>query len=176
MPRAIASAPAARPGRPTIRTLLAYRLHRLANQISRSAALHYRAQFGVSLAEWRTVALLGASAPLSLNELARSAGLHKSQMSRVVAGLVSRGLARRGPDARDGRTIRIALTASGRRLYDGLIAAADGRNERLLGCLSGAERRSLATVLQKLEQEARSLVLQEQFAAGGPRRRVKEPA
>src|SRR5882762_10420026 len=74
-----------------IRDLLSYRLHTVANLLSRGAELRYRREFGVSLWEWRTIALLGAaSEPLSLNHLAHAAGIHKSQMSRVVSGLAKR--------------------------------------------------------------------------------------
>jgi len=85
----------------TIRDLLSYRLHVVANLLSRGAAMRYRREFGVSLWEWRTVALLGAQAPRSLNDLAAAAGLDKSQMSRVVAGLVERGIVARGADETD---------------------------------------------------------------------------
>ena len=43
-----------------IRELISYRLHTVANLLSRGAELRYRREFGVSLWEWRTVALLGA--------------------------------------------------------------------------------------------------------------------
>ncbi|MDH4325630.1 MAG: MarR family transcriptional regulator, partial [Betaproteobacteria bacterium] len=59
------------PTAPTIRELLSYRLHVVANLLSRGAELRYRREFGVSLWEWRTIALLGgAHEALSLNELA----------------------------------------------------------------------------------------------------------
>ncbi len=75
---------------PGIRDLLSYRLHVVANLLSRGAELRYRREFGVSLWEWRTVALLGgAHGAQSLNELARAAGIDKSQMSRVVSGLAA---------------------------------------------------------------------------------------
>ena len=74
-----------------IRDLLSYRVHVVANLLSRGAELRYRREFGVSLWEWRTIALLGASdEPLSLGHLARAAGIDKSQMSRVVSGLAKR--------------------------------------------------------------------------------------
>ena len=44
-----------------IRDLLSYRVHVVANLLSRGAELRYRREFGVSLWEWRTIALLGAS-------------------------------------------------------------------------------------------------------------------
>jgi len=86
-----------------IRELLSYRLHEVANLLSRGAELRYRREFGVSLWEWRTLALLGAATePLSLGHLARAAGIHKSQMSRVVSGLARRKLVVRGRNASPG--------------------------------------------------------------------------
>src|ERR671918_242293 len=71
-----------------IRELLSYRVHVVANLLSRGAELRYRREFGVSLWEWRTMALLGAAEEaLSLGHLAHAAGIDKSQMSRVVSGL-----------------------------------------------------------------------------------------
>src|SRR3954454_17537460 len=103
-----------------IRDLLSYRLHVVANLLSRSAELRYRREFGVSLWEWRTVALLGgAQEPLSLNELARSAGIDKSQMSRVVSGLTRRRIVLRAADSNDARGVRLALSKAGRKLYEG---------------------------------------------------------
>ena len=94
---------------PTIKELLSYRLHQVANLLSRGAEMRYRREFGVSLWEWRTVALLGGAAePQSLNELARAAGMDKSQMSRVVAGLAAKKIVVRETDANDARGIRLS--------------------------------------------------------------------
>src|SRR4051812_49770924 len=79
-----------------IQDLLSYKLHRVANLLSRGAELRYRREFGVSLWEWRTLALLGAAEePMSLVQLAKAAGVDKGQMSRVVTGLADRRLVRR---------------------------------------------------------------------------------
>ena len=107
---------------PTIRELLSYRLHQVANLLSRGAEMRYRREFGVSLWEWRTVALLGGGAePQSLNELARAAGMDKGQMSRVVSGLTRRRIVFRETDVNDARSIRLSLTRSGKNLYRKLI-------------------------------------------------------
>src|SRR5690242_15186122 len=120
-----------------IRDLLSYRLHVVANLLSRGAELRYRREFGVSLWEWRTLALLGAvTEPLSLNHLAHSAGIHKSQMSRVVSGLARRRLVRRAADPADARGVQIALSKVGRKVYDGLIRAAAERDAAFRDCLS----------------------------------------
>jgi DNA-binding MarR family transcriptional regulator len=143
----------------TIRELLSYRLHRVANLLSRGAEMRYRREFGVSLWEWRTVALLGgALEPQSLNELARAAGMDKGQMSRVVSNLTARKIVSRETDANDARGIRLSLTVAGGKLYRKLIKAAAERNGAFLGCLSARERACLELAMTKLAREARSFI------------------
>jgi DNA-binding MarR family transcriptional regulator len=142
--------------------LLSYRLHMVANLLSRGAELRYRREFGVSLWEWRTIALLGAvTEPLSLNHLAHAAGIHKSQMSRVVSGLTRRKLVLRAADADDARGVRLTLSRSGRRLYEGLIGAAAERDAAFRNCLSIRERQIFDQALMKLAGQARELIQQE---------------
>jgi len=142
-----------------IRELISYRLHTVANLLSRGAELRYRREFGVSLWEWRTVALLGAvTAPLSLNHLAHAAGIHKSQMSRVVSGLTRRKLVLR---AANGREVALTLTKPGRRLYEGLISAASERDRAFNNCLSRNEKEVLERCLSKLAGQARELIRKE---------------
>ena len=147
---------------PTIKELLSYRLHRVANLLSRGAEMRYRREFGVSLWEWRTVALLGgAREAQSLNELARAAGMDKSQMSRVVSGLTRRKIVLRGADASDARGIRLSLTPLGKTLYQKLIRAVAERNDAFLGCLSAQERKCLEQAMTKLAHEARGFIQKE---------------
>jgi DNA-binding MarR family transcriptional regulator len=147
---------------PGIRDLLSYRLHVVANLLSRGAELRYRREFGVSLWEWRTVALLGgAPGAQSLNELARAAGIDKSQMSRVVSGLAARRLVLRAIDAADGRGVKLTLTRAGRTLYQGLMRAAAQRNDAFLDCLDAKERAAFDAALGKLAARARAFIERE---------------
>ena len=145
----------------TIHHLLSYHLHRVANLISRSAAIRYRRECDVSLAEWRTLALLGADGPMTLNEVARAAGLAKSQMSRVVAGLVRHGLVLRKTASTDARSAQLTLSASGKRTCASLTRASNERNRRLLQCLDSTEQQVIFAVLSKLSAEARRLAQDE---------------
>ena len=150
---------------PGIRDLLSYRLHVVANLLSRGAELRYRREFGVSLWEWRSIALLGgAQGALSLNELSRAAGIDKSQMSRVVSGLAARGLVLRAIDANDARGVRLTLARAGRKLYDGLIRAAADRNDAFLDCLSAKEHAAFDEALAKLAARAREFIERERSA------------
>jgi DNA-binding MarR family transcriptional regulator len=148
-----------------IRDLLSYRLHTVANLLSRGAELRYRREFGVSLWEWRSIALLGGAAgPLSLNELARSAGIDKSQMSRVMTGLAKRGIVVREVDAADGRGVQLALSKTGRKLYSGLIKAAGHRDAAFKSCLSEKEKQVFDRALGKLAHQAREFIQREKTA------------
>jgi DNA-binding MarR family transcriptional regulator len=161
--------------RSEIRDLISFRIHAVANLLSRGAALTYRREFGVSLMEWRTLALLGAHQPLSLNELARHAGLDKSQMSRVVAGLTERGLVLRGMDSRDGRGVRLTLTRAGLAMYEGLIASANRRNDAFAAVLNPSERTALDDMLARLADKARELIHTERAAtAAAPRKTTRK--
>ncbi|MFN6953385.1 MAG: MarR family winged helix-turn-helix transcriptional regulator [Acetobacteraceae bacterium] len=149
--------PAADDAPETIRDLLSYRIHRLANALSRGAALRYRREFGVSLMEWRILALLGAFAPMTLKRLSRESGLDKSQASRAVAGLVARGLVLRLPGEGDAREVALRLSPAGERVQQGLMRAARERDAAFRAVLSDAERAVLDHALDRLEQEARRL-------------------
>jgi DNA-binding MarR family transcriptional regulator len=142
-----------------IRDLLSYRVHMVANLLSRGAELRYRREFGVSLWEWRTIALLGAAdEALSLGHLAHAAGIDKSQMSRVVSGLARRRIVLREAHPGDGRGVRLTLTKSGRKVYDGLIRAAGQRDAAFRNCLTKNEREAFDRVLAKLAGQARELI------------------
>jgi DNA-binding MarR family transcriptional regulator len=140
----------------TIKDLLSYKISRTANAMSRSAALRYQ-QFGVSLQEWRTIALLAAEAPMSLNELARAAGLDKAQMSRAVSALVERGFVLRKESEAGGRAVEISLSRRGEALYKELIAAARERDAAFQACLSETEHAVLEGALRRLQSVARAL-------------------
>ena len=145
-----------------IRDLLSYRVHMVANLLSRGAELRYRREFGVSLWEWRTVALLGAATEaISLGDLAHAAGIDKSQMSRVVSGLARRRIVLRAAHPGDGRGIRLTLSKPGQRLYDGLIRAAAERDAAFRNCLTRDERQAFDRVLTKLAGQARELIQHE---------------
>jgi DNA-binding MarR family transcriptional regulator len=139
----------------TIRDLLSYRIHRLANALSRGAALRYRRDFDVSLMEWRIIALLGSFAPMTLKALSQQSGLDKSLASRAVAALVDRRLVLREAGREDGREIALRLTPAGRKLHQGLMRGALERDDAFRDCLTKQEQEVLRSAIRKLEAEAR---------------------
>lgn len=140
----------------TIRDLLAYRIHVVANTISRSAATRYRREFNVSLGEWRSLAVLAGYGPLGLNQLARQAGVDRGQLSRIVTGLTARGLVSRTHEIK-GKPVSLVLTAKGKKVYRGLFKAAIDRDEVFLGALTAKERESFERMLNKILTVARQV-------------------
>lgn len=141
----------------TIRDLLSYKMNVVANAMSGGAAIRYRKQHNVSLGEWRALALIAASASLSLNALARAANLDKGQMSRVISMLVARGLVERQSGTQKGRMVKLELTPHGQEVYRGLIEAANDRNKAFLAALTPHENAALHSALDKLFAVARDL-------------------
>ncbi|MFI5586041.1 MarR family winged helix-turn-helix transcriptional regulator [Amycolatopsis sp. NPDC051758] len=146
--------------------LLSYRLSRTSSAMSRSAALRYRREFDVSLGEWRAISLIAADPTLTLNRLARRAGLDKAQMSRVVSRLTERGLVDR--TAGSGRTSQLALTGEGTRVYRGLITAANERDAEFLAALTPEEAATLSGALDKLADLALAVEERERAHPGDP--------
>lgn len=75
---------------------------------------------GSTLAQCHAIMAMGRLGSSSLNDLADVLGLEKSTMSRTINNLVDDGLAVRDLDAEDRRYVRIELTESGRKIYDGI--------------------------------------------------------
>jgi DNA-binding MarR family transcriptional regulator len=151
-----------------IRDLVSYRLHVLANLSARWAEARYQQRFSLKLLEWRAMALLGEEEPLSLNELARGAGLEKSHASRTVAGLIGRKLVSSTPDDRDGRGKLFGLTRSGKTLYRKVFDDAVKRSDAWLSVLSKEEGAALMNMLERLTEQARALEAGEKAATGQP--------
>ena len=143
--------------------LVSAKVIRLANLLRRSSALVYGRRFDLSQVEWRVVALVGEHAPLSLNALADFMGLDKGQTSRAVSALVARRLVLR-EYRREGRGIRITLTARGAQIHGELMTSALARNRVLLDGMSAAERSEFFNILDRLTGLARTILEQEQNA------------
>jgi len=156
------------PATPKVITeLLSSRLHTLAGLSAASAALRVERKFGLTLLEWRSIAMLGAFAPLSLKELARRAALDKSYASRTVSGLIERGLIVSERSDADARGVMLSLTKEGEALYRKVFPDAVARNERMLSPLTAEQRAQLMRMLESLTISARRVLEHERRAAAG---------
>lgn len=136
---------------------LPYRLSVLSNRLSAAIAEAYSSRFGLSIPEWRVMAVLALSPGLSAAEVAERTAMDKVAVSRAVGRLLSTGRARRETAAGDRRRSVLELTPDGRRIYRRIAPALRRYEAELVAGLSAPERRQLAALLERLERRARGL-------------------
>jgi len=129
---------------------LPYRLSVLTNRVSNAIARDYHARFGLSVAEWRAMAVLGRFGPASAAEICVHTEMDKVTVSRAAKSLLSRELVRSRTDANDRRRTIYALTRSGRGVHDRIVPIALAHEARLLDALNTREGEQLSRLLDKL--------------------------
>jgi DNA-binding MarR family transcriptional regulator len=132
-----------------ITAMMSSRLMVLANLLKRGAILRYKRLAGLSSVEFGLVASLGRRPPMSVVRLAEAVGMDKGQISRALAGLVSRKLVSRAVNPRDNREVLVCLTRTGLIAHETIVAGALERNQRLLEQFSKDE---LAVLLGHIDR------------------------
>ncbi|MDR5752446.1 MULTISPECIES: MarR family transcriptional regulator [unclassified Caballeronia] len=148
-----------------LRDLVSFQLRQLTNIYTKGSSSAYESRFGLTMNEWRCMALLHGKRGMSMNRLAEHAQFDRGLASRTVRGLEERGLLAREADVNDGRGVVITLTAQGKALVSQVFPIAEERNARLLSCLTRAEREILPGILEKLMNQARAMLDQEREEA-----------
>jgi DNA-binding MarR family transcriptional regulator len=136
---------------------LPYRLSVASNAVSRLIARAYEDRFGLSIPQWRLIAVLGEHGPLTQQAIAARTVMDKVTVSRATQGLVKRRLVERAPHDDDGRSHHLALSKTGARLYQDIAPVALEYEARLLRHFEPEAVESLKRLLIHLEQAAGEL-------------------
>ena len=88
--------------------------------------------------------------PMAMGELGKALDVPQSTATRMVDWLVMHDYAERLPDPTDRRVVRVALTKSGRELYQAINEMVGRRMARILRRLTRAERKQLITLLHRV--------------------------
>ena len=136
---------------------LPYRLSVLANTVSRALADSYEQRFGLSIPQWRVIAVLGPESELSASEIAERSVMDKVSVSRAVARLVADGRLLRTTDPDDRRRCVLRLSRRGRAIYQRIVPHACAYERELLRALDPDDRADLDRLLTRLTQRARSI-------------------
>lgn len=126
------------------------RVTRLAHHLERQRSVVFARH---DLETWTFDVLSGlrrAGPPFELSpgQLLADTLVTSGTMTNRLNHLEKRGLVRRRPDAKDARSVRIRLTADGRRRVDGALKDLVLREDALLGGLDADQRSELATLLR----------------------------
>jgi MarR family transcriptional regulator, lower aerobic nicotinate degradation pathway regulator len=108
---------------------------------------------GLNSLEWRVLATLADSEPLTVGQLALEVLAKQPTLTKSLDRLAAQGLLERRADASDARRSRVALTTAGAAKVAPLIAAADQHQQQRLAALKVAgdeplQRSLLALVRQ----------------------------
>lgn len=104
---------------------LPYQLAVASSRISREFAERYKAEFGLSIPEWRVLAHLAQSDAVSVREIHARVDMDKSKVSRAAARLEASGLIEKRENEADRRLLDMRLTAKGRDLIARIVPIAD---------------------------------------------------
>src|SRR5258708_39363520 len=96
---------------------LPYRLSVASNAVSRLIARAYEDRFGLTIPQWRLIAVLAEDGPLTQQAIGSRTVMDKVTVSRATQGLVKRRLVQRAPHDADGRSPHRALSQARTRLY-----------------------------------------------------------
>jgi len=136
---------------------LPYRLSILSNTVSSTIARTYDKRFGLSIPEWRVIAVLGRFPGLSAVEVAERTLMDKVAVSRAVSKLLKSGrLDREFADADKRRSI-LNLSEEGRRVHNEIAPLALQFERDLLHGLSEEDKERLDVLMERLLARARLL-------------------
>jgi DNA-binding MarR family transcriptional regulator len=134
-----------------------YRLSVASNAVSRLIAKAYEDRFGLSIPQWRLMAVLAEAGPLTPGAVVGRTAMDKVTVSRAAQGLLKRRLVERASHEADGRSHRLSLSGEGARLHGEIAPLALAYEAALLSGLAPGEVTAMKLLLKRLEATANRL-------------------
>ena len=129
---------------------LPYRLSVLSNTVSSAIAAAYFMNFGLSIPEWRVMAVLAANPGLSAAEVTARTAMDKVAVSRAVGSLLAAGRLQRTTAPADRRRTHLSLTRAGSRVYARVVPMALEYERDLVAPLNARDRATLDRLVRVL--------------------------
>lgn len=139
--------------------LLLYRLSQFSALAGAMVVRLCEGGYGITRREWGVLAQLQGQSPGVLpSALAEAMGRDRARTSRILAGLLRKGLIERETQPHDRRRVRVRLTPAGHALYAALMPQVQVINARILSVLTPPQKQALDDALECLRQQARELL------------------
>lgn len=136
---------------------LPYQLSITSNAVSGRIAQEYRQRFGLSVPEWRVMAVLGDSGALTQRDLTQRTLMDKVAVNRACKVLEERGLAARTPNVEDGRSHHLDLTEAGHEMHGLIMPLAREMEQRVFAGFTGEELERFSSLLQRVRGQVGEL-------------------
>jgi len=134
-----------------------FRLQALFAQSGAPVVRLLEGRYGITRREWRLLAWLAESGPLSPSALADAAQLDRARTSRAIGELTRKKLIHRVAEPRDPRRAIVSITGAGQALYARIFPEVAAINTQLVEVLDDEELKVLDAVLERLTSHARVL-------------------
>jgi len=140
-----------------LETYLPYRLSVASNKVSALISKAYEARFGLTIPQWRLLAILSEGQPLSQQTLVSRTAMDKVTVSRAAQALITRGVVQSKPSDKDRRAVELSLTAAGVSIVQDVAPVALAFEKSLIEAIGGPAAERLDMMLRKLEEQAEKL-------------------
>ncbi len=141
----------------TLSNFFPYQVRIFYRSVSEAISDVYTDRFGLSVSEWRTMAVLGPHGAKSASEIVEQSSMDKVIVSRAIKGLQAHGLLKRDIDGDDRRRAVLRLTLEGRNLFGRLVPLVKQVEEQCLRGLSDEERTVLFSLMERVRINAENL-------------------
>ena len=131
---------------------LGYLLGQANHALYKDFDVHARAA-GLSSIEWRVLATLHDSEPMTVSQLAHEVLSKQPTVTKLVQRMAEQGWVMLQADANDQRRTLVAVSTAGKRLVKPLVAHAKEHEARMLKMLGATEKVALRKLLRKLAQQ-----------------------
>jgi len=139
------------PKRLALDDFIPYRLSITSNLVSDSIARAYEALFGLTIPEWRLVAVIAETGGITQQAIGAKTLMDKVTVSRAAIALVDRGLLARQANPEDRRSHLLELTDAGRALYAAVAPKALDLESRIFAAFDPAEVAQFMAMLRRIE-------------------------
>jgi len=136
---------------------LPYRLSITSHTVSTNIARIYEKRFGVSIPEWRVIAVLGRYPGLSAVEVADRTFMDKVAVSRAVTKLIKTGRIDREFADADRRRSILNLSEDGKKVHNEIAPLALEFEQQLVQNISADDYEKFNSILEQLLDKARLL-------------------
>jgi len=131
-----------------------YRLSVTSNLVSDSIARAYESLFGLTIPEWRLIAVIAETGGITQQAIGARTLMDKVTVSRAAIALVGRGLLARQGNPDDRRSHLLDLTDAGRDLYAAVAPKALDLESRIFAAFAPAEVTQFMAMLRRIESVA----------------------
>lgn len=128
-----------------------FRLSFTSNLVSDTIARSYEALFGLTIPEWRLVAVIAESGGITQAEIGQRTRMDKVTVSRAAIALVGRGLLERQANASDRRSHLLMLSDAGRTLYAAVAPKARDLEARIFAQFDPVEVAAFTAMLRRID-------------------------